>query len=147
MKFFHHIHNFLLKLFVKTTVGVKIFVIQNGKVLLVKHTYVPGWHLPGGGVDTGESPETAALRELQEETGIVPRTPLQLFGFYYHFISGRHDYVGLYILHDFEKISVTCPEIKEIQWFPMDLLPHDISPGTQNRIREYLGYQPISDKW
>jgi len=53
------------------TLGVRILVQNSeGKILLVKHSYVPGWHLPGGGVDHGEDVETAARREVYEETGI-----------------------------------------------------------------------------
>ena len=40
------------------------------QILLVKHSYIPGWHLPGGGVDHGEDIHTAAIREVYEETGI-----------------------------------------------------------------------------
>lgn len=147
MNFLHHIRNFLLRLLVKTTVGVKVIVIKENKILLLKHTYGQDWHLPGGGVDVGESPAMAAQRELLEETGIVAKSPLQLFGFYYHFISGRHDYVGLYILEKFETQGFLSSEIQKIEWLSLDELPHDLSPGTRNRLQEYLGKIEISDKW
>lgn len=147
MNFLHHIRNFLLRLLVKTTVGVKIIVIQDHKILLLKHTYGHGWHLPGGGVDVGESPARAAQRELLEETGIVAKSPLKLFGFYYHLISGRHDYVGLYILEDFDTQNFQSNEIQSIEWFSFNNLPQDLSSGTQARLQEYLGKTPISDKW
>lgn len=44
---------------------------KNGDILLVKPNYRAHWHIPGGGVDAGESPWDAAVRELSEETGIV----------------------------------------------------------------------------
>lgn len=147
MNFLHHIRNFLLKLLVKTTVGVKVIVVKDNKILLLKHTYGQGWHLPGGGVDVGESPAMAASRELIEETGIVAKSPLTLFGFYYHFISGRHDYVGLYVLENFETQGFLSAEVQSIEWFSFDELPHDLSPGTHNRIQEYLGKTAVSDKW
>ena len=53
--------------------GVAARAIRDGKILLVKEakgSFVDCWGLPKGGVDSGESPETAVIRELIEETGI-----------------------------------------------------------------------------
>lgn len=43
-----------------------------GRVLLVKPTYKPGWDIPGGYVEPGESPRQAAIREVDEELGMRP---------------------------------------------------------------------------
>lgn len=47
-------------------------VIRDGaaRVMIVRPTYKPGWELPGGSVDPGESPRLAAEREVAEELGI-----------------------------------------------------------------------------
>lgn len=43
---------------------------QRGEALVVKTSYLPHWSFPGGIIDVGESPSQAAVRELQEETGL-----------------------------------------------------------------------------
>ncbi|AVT38439.1 NUDIX hydrolase [Plantactinospora sp. BB1] len=47
-----------------------LIVDTDGRILLVDPTYKPFWNLPGGGVDTGETPRAACRRELREELGL-----------------------------------------------------------------------------
>src|SRR5258708_6747242 len=55
----------------KGSQGVRIIIIDDRRVLLVSHWYAPWvWTLPGGGVDADETPESAAMREALEETGL-----------------------------------------------------------------------------
>src|SRR5688572_2784023 len=57
------------------TLGVRALVIDGqGRVFLVKHSYVSGWHLPGGGVEPGETLRQALARELREEGNIEIRS-------------------------------------------------------------------------
>ncbi|MEB3703083.1 NUDIX domain-containing protein [Candidatus Bealeia paramacronuclearis] len=147
MNFLHGCKNFILSLFQKTTIGVRILVKKEDYILLVHHTYAPDWHCIGGGVDPHETPHQAACRELYEEGGIRPKGPLTLFGFYYNPYAGRHDYVALYICEDFDQVPVSSPEIDEIKWFSLNNLPPDLSPATRRRVEEYFNSHSISDRW
>jgi 8-oxo-dGTP pyrophosphatase MutT (NUDIX family) len=131
----------------KTTVGARILLINDGKILLVKHTYMPGWYTIGGGVDASESPLQAIHRELKEEVGVTLKEPPKLFSVYHSVKQNRDDYVVLYVANDFEQQEVHSNEILDKKWFKLDLLPEDISPATKRRIDEYLGKIIISDKW
>jgi 8-oxo-dGTP diphosphatase len=51
--------------------GVVVAVYVGPALLLVRTSYLVGWHLPGGGVRRDETPEIAARRELAEEIGLT----------------------------------------------------------------------------
>jgi ADP-ribose pyrophosphatase YjhB (NUDIX family) len=58
------------------------FVIKNDKVLMVRQHVERGaivWNFPGGGIEEGETPEHACLRELKEETGYTGSLRALLF--------------------------------------------------------------------
>lgn len=147
MRFYHLLRNAIYSLFTKRTIGVRMLLIHDGKVLLVKHTYQPGWYTIGGGVDKGETPRQAMERELKEEAGATITSPLELFSVYYSQNEKRDDYVIFYIGNGCTQEGVTSPEIAEKQWFPLDELPEDISPATQRRINEYFEQADISERW
>src|SRR6185295_18390640 len=77
------------------TLGVRAAAFDaQGRVFLVKHSYAPGWYLPGGGVEPGETFEIAAARELMEEGGIALGAPPQLFGLYLNRTISLRDHVA-----------------------------------------------------
>lgn len=147
IKFFWKIRNIFLSLFSLRTLGVRALVLQNNKILLVKHTYVPGWCTIGGGIGAGESGLQALIRELKEEAGIILKDTPSILGFYHNCYEKRDDYVAVYICKSFDKKKVRSREILEAKWFPLDALPPDITPATQRRVEEYLGLRPLSDQW
>lgn len=148
MRFLYMIGNFIQMLFVTRTVGVKALVLKENQVLLVKHTYIPGWHLIGGGVDLKESPIKGMIRELKEEADITAHEDMKLFGVYYNVYQKHDDYVIFYICTNFEEgPSIDSQEIQAKKWFPLNDLPADIAPSSLRRIQEYLKQHPVSDQW
>ncbi|MGB8276738.1 MAG: NUDIX domain-containing protein [Methylovirgula sp.] len=118
-------------------------------VLLVRHTYVAGWYLPGGGVEAGESAPAALARELAEETGVeILGAPL-LHGFFFNPIDSRRDHVACYVIADFRCRPAHVPdlEIAEARFFPIDALPVNATRATRARIDEVLRGAPVSELW
>src|SRR5207302_3350411 len=75
------------------TLGVRGVVLDSGgRVFLVKHSYVAGWHLPGGGVEVGETVGEALARELLEEGGIATTAPVTLHGVFFNARVSRRDH-------------------------------------------------------
>jgi len=147
IKFYWKIKNILLSLLSKKTIGARALVVQGDQILLVKHTYTPGWCTIGGGIDAGESGLQALRRELMEEVGVDLTEIPSLLGFYHNPKGKRDDYVAVYVCKKFKKKNVDSKEILEVCWFPLSALPSDITPATKRRIEEYLGHRSLSDRW
>ena len=131
------------------TVGVRAIVIDgHGRIFLVRHSYVSGWHLPGGGVETGETLLTALARELKEEGNIsLAETPV-LHGVFHNSRASRRDHVAVYVVRAFhQETPQPNHEIVEHGFFALDALPEDTSLGTRRRIAELLQGAPISERW
>jgi 8-oxo-dGTP pyrophosphatase MutT (NUDIX family) len=132
------------------TLGVRALVIdEQGRIFLVKHSYVLGWHLPGGGVETGETLEQAVVRELREEGNIEVTESPRLHGIYYNDRVSRRDHVALYVIRAFRQRATPVPdrEIVGHGFFAIDRLPNDTSAGTRARIVEVLDGAPVSARW
>jgi ADP-ribose pyrophosphatase YjhB (NUDIX family) len=131
---------FLLRLywfiFRPVTLGVRVLMVRNDQVLLVRHTYQDAWFLPGGGVKRRESLEQAARREVKEECGATLED-LQLVGIYTNLQEYKSDHTVLFLSKDFSLTLQGDAEIARAAFFDMDQLPADISPGSCQRIREY----------
>ena len=118
------------------TLGVRVMLIQNGQVLLVRHTYLPGWFIPGGGVDRGETLEEAARREAREEVG-AEMGALELVGAYTSFGGFKSDHNILFLCTDFSLHGQPDLEIAEVCFFPLEALPENVWPGHRLRLDEY----------
>jgi 8-oxo-dGTP pyrophosphatase MutT (NUDIX family) len=132
------------------TLGVRAVVLDSeNKVFLVKHSYVAGWHLPGGGVEVGETLQDALVRELLEEGRIeITGTPL-LHGNFFNRRVSRRDHVAVYIVRHFRQDRLPQPnrEIIACGFFPSDALPTDTTRGTRQRISEVIEKAPLSLDW
>ena len=132
------------------TLGVRVLVRMAGdRVLLVRHSYVPGWYLPGGGVGGGETLRAAAERELLEETGYRPAAPPRLFGVYLNAAVSRRDHVALFVA---EAEAPTVPrrpggEIAAVADFALDDLPEETTVATRRRIAEVVAGAPAAEIW
>lgn len=132
------------------TLGVRALVIDpQGRVFLIKHSYVSGWHLPGGGVEPGETIHNALMRELLEEGGITPLETPVLHGVYFNSRVSRRDHVALFVIRTFRQEGGPrhAHEIVDYGFFSSNALPPDTTRGTRARLAEVLDGTAVSERW
>lgn len=132
------------------TLGVRAVVIdRDGRIFLVKHSYANGWHLPGGGVEAGETLLEALKRELAEEGNIEILDNPALHGVYFHPAYSRRDHIAVYVVRKFRQTSTPSPnrEIIAHGFFAPDALPPDATSGTRARIAEVLHGKSPQQHW
>ena len=131
------------------TLGVRGLVLNEaGEILLVEHTYVPGWFLPGGGVESGETTEQALIRELREEGGVSVIGRPQLMGIHANHRVFRGDHVLVYRIDAWSPCEATAhQEILARGWFAPDKLPPETTAATRQRIAEVLHGAEKSPHW
>ena len=131
------------------TLGTRTLLYDGERIFLIRHTYMPGWQLPGGGIEPGETAEASMHREVLEETGYRVTGPAELCGFYHNAPASPRDHVALFLCRDFEKAFEFKPnlEIAEFGWFALDTLPEAISDATRRRIAEVFHGAKKSAVW
>ena len=123
------------------TIGVRIIVHDGAdQVLLVRHTYAPGWHFPGGAIDRRETAVDAAVRELREEALIEALTPPALVGVYLSTVQKRSDHIVLFEAGKWRRVDGKSRplEIAEAAFFPIRDLPKGTTAGTRRRVAEII---------
>lgn len=131
------------------TLGVRgIACDADSRVLLIRHTYVSGWFLPGGGVERFETAPQALAREMAEEGGVEIDGAPDLIGFYSNHAAFRHDHVALY------RVTAWRPcaprengEIAERGFFALDALPDGVTSGTRRRLAEVFEGAAMGAEW
>ena len=132
------------------TLGVRGVVLDGGnRVFLVRHSYVAGWHLPGGGVEVGETFDEALRRELSEEGRIELTAEPALHGLFFNGHVSRRDHVAVYIVRQFRQDRPPEPnhEIVECGFYAADALPAETTRGTRLRISEVLDGATPTATW
>jgi ADP-ribose pyrophosphatase YjhB (NUDIX family) len=131
------------------TLGVRGLVVDpEGRLLLVRHTYVNGWHMPGGGVERGETAAEALARELVEEAGVRLTEPALLVSIHSAHAHFKGDHILLYRVERWAPCPATSRgEIAEVGWFAPDALPEATTASTRQRIAEALAGVPRQAWW
>ena len=132
------------------TFGVRAVVLDSeNRVFLVLHSYVAGWHLPGGGVEVGESVLDALKRELMEEGRIELAGQPAFLGIFFNRHVSVRDHVAVYVVRHYRQDRLPEPnrEITACGFFAPDALPEGTTPGTRLRIAEVLEAKPPLATW
>ena len=119
------------------------------KVFLIRHSYVPGWHFPGGGVEAGETIRQALARELMEEGGIRLDAPPELFGLYLSRPVAPRDHVAFFVGRKLDPGRVAEGAEhgdRRLRILPARRASSGTTAGTHRRLAEIAG-TGRSEEW
>lgn len=136
----YKIYCFLLR---PVRMGVRALMVQDNKVWLVRHTYLPGWFLPGGGLKRSESLDQAVRREAREEMG-AELGEIELIGAFTSYLQWKTDHTILFLCRDFQLTGASDAEIAEIRLFDLTDLPADVHPPHLRLLRDFREGKPLS---
>ena len=131
------------------TMGVRAACFdEEGRIFLVRHTYVPGWYMPGGGMERGETALQTLHKELREEGNLEVLGVPELFHVYLNRNASKRDHVLFYKVN----VNQTAPraadyEIAESGFFALDALPPEVTQATARRLQELSGKIEKGEYW
>jgi ADP-ribose pyrophosphatase YjhB (NUDIX family) len=130
------------------TLGVRAMIEDGqGRVLLIRHTYVEGWHFPGGGVEGGQTALEALVHEVRDEAGLALDGEPDLVGL---FRNPRFagDHIAFYRVTRWRSCGKPDPrEVAEWGWFGAGRLPGGAVGSVRARLAEAAGAAPVSPDW
>lgn len=132
------------------TLGAQGVVVDGERrVLLVRHSYRPGWFFPGGGVEWGETIEAALARELAEEVGVTLTAAPELHGVFSNFGNFPGDHIAVFVVRHWQRRDDYRKrgEIAEAGMFAVEELPERVDPGTRARLAEIFDQAPLRPLW
>lgn len=132
------------------TMGAQgVIISKDDRVLLVRHTYHPGWHFPGGGVERNETVGSALRREIWEEAGVVLKGEPELHGVFANFKIFPSDHVALFIVREWEQTQEPKLGMEIAEWgmFPLRHLPEEASGAVERRVAEIFDGAEINENW
>jgi ADP-ribose pyrophosphatase YjhB (NUDIX family) len=144
---------FTLSILAKAVLNPCVFganaVVEDGEgsILLVRHSYVGGWQLPGGGVAGGEPPEQAVVRELEEEVGLAESMPPEFIALYSRKILWVANVIALYRIRNARIDFNPNLEVREAKFFDPGALPSGTTEATRRRLAELFGKMPRTPHW
>lgn len=125
---------------------VGAIVDAEGRVLLVRQTYMKGWRLPGGAIEPGEAPRTAVRRELKEELGLAGGD-VRLFGLYSRKLWWLTHVVALYVIEGGEIHFQPNREVAAMCWTEPLAPPDGTSPAARHRLAELAVGAQQDERW
>lgn len=122
----------------KTFGAHALALTPQGKLILVRLRYAPGWRLPGGGRHPDEPPLDAALRELREEIGMTSHGEAKAARDVEESVYSKRDTASLVIVRDVRYRQRWSWEVEKVREVRLDALPADISPTSRAWIEGLL---------
>lgn len=113
-------------------------VTAEGKVVLIRLTYAPGWRVPGGGLKKGEAAEQAMLRELREEIGLLSHGAIERLDDGWPGAT-LEDRSAFFVVRDVVYRPRRSLEVDEVREFDPNRLPEDTTRWTVHLLEQCGG--------